>query len=108
MVCGSISSIVDRTLHVLELANVEVVVVERLPAEEQIARRLDDPLALDDALALVCVATGAHEWLEHRAVGLLELQEQRVVVASPNSSATGQRMPTLPTPTTRYATSMIL
>ena len=51
-----------------------------LPAEEDVARRLHQPLAGDDALAAVAVLALADEPLQHRRLRLLDLQEQRVSV----------------------------
>ena len=51
-----------------------------LPAEEDVARRLHQPLAGDDALAAVAVLALADESLQHRRLRLLDLQEQRVFV----------------------------
>ena len=50
------------------------------PAEEDVARRLHQPLALDDALAVVRVLALAEVRLEHRRLRLLDLEEERVVV----------------------------
>ena len=49
--------------------------------EERVARRLQQALALHDALALVLVLAGARIGREHGRVGLLDLQEQRVILA---------------------------
>ena len=54
--------------------------VDPLPAEEDVAGRLHEPLALDDTLAVVGEAALAQVRLEHRGLGFLHLQEQRVVV----------------------------
>ena len=53
-----------------------------LPAEQDVARRLHQALALDDPLAVVAVPAGAEVRLEHRGLGLLDLQQERVVVVA--------------------------
>ena len=53
------------------------------PAEHDVARRLEEALALDDPLAVVGEPAPPGVRLEHRRLGLLDLEEQRVgVVAS--------------------------
>ena len=52
------------------------------PAEHRVARRLHQPLALDDALAVVAELALAEERLEHRRLRLLHLQEERIVVVA--------------------------
>src|SRR4029077_6182553 len=74
-----------RALGVPELTAVEVArySVEpgrSDPAEHDVARRLHQALTLDHALAVVGVAALAQVRLEHRRLGLLRLQEQRVIV----------------------------
>ena len=46
-----------------------------------VAGGLHEPLAVHDALALVLVLARARVGSEHRRAGLLDLQEQRIVVA---------------------------
>ena len=75
---------VDRRLPVPELADVEVVLpaveaLAALPAEEDVARRVRDPLAADDALAVVLELARAQVRLEHRRLRLLRLQDERVL-----------------------------
>ena len=73
-----------RALHVAQLADVELVPAltgPGDPSEEGVARGLHEPLAVHHALALVLVLAGARIRGEHRRVRLLELQEQRVVLA---------------------------
>src|SRR5205807_7266934 len=48
------------------------------PPQEDVARGLHQPLALDHALAVVREATPAEQRLEHGRVGLLDLQEERI------------------------------
>ncbi len=102
---------VDGELPVPELADVEVagLPVEPglgpLPAQEDVAGGLHEPLAGHDPLALVGVLAGAHVPAEHRLRGLLDLEEQRVVSSRPSISTIQQRVPTLPTPTTLWARS---
>ena len=55
------------------------------PAEQDVARRLHQPLAGDHALAVVLVLALAEVRLEHRRLRLLDLQEQRVVESRPSS-----------------------
>ena len=76
---------VGRHLPVPELAHVEVALaaVERVrvePAEHDVTRRLEQALAFDDALAMVAVLAAAAVRLQHRGIGLLDLQEERVGV----------------------------
>ena len=52
------------------------------PAEHDVAGGLREPLALDDALAVLGERALAQERLEHRRLRLLELQEQRIVVVA--------------------------
>ena len=75
-------------LRVPELAHVEVArdaVRARGadPAEQDVARRLGQALALDDAAAVVVELAAAEEGLEDRGLRLLELQDQRVVAVAP-------------------------
>ena len=49
-----------------------------LPAQEDVAGRLHEPLAVHHPLALVVVPAGPGEPGEHRFLGLLDLEEQRV------------------------------
>jgi hypothetical protein len=49
-----------------------------LPAQEDVGRRLHQPLAGDHSLALVGILAGADEPAEHRRLCLLDLQEQRI------------------------------
>ena len=74
----------DGTLHVAELAAVEVAVVEADPAEERIADGLEDALACDDpppfAACFGCLAgVQPAVCLEDRAGCLLHLDEERFV-----------------------------
>ena len=77
-----------RALPILQLAAVEVAflaVEPRLdvqPAEEYVAAGLHQPLADDDPLAVVLELTRSEELLEHRRLGLLHLQEQRVLAVA--------------------------
>ena len=94
-----------RRLPVPELAHVVVVgaavdAVDSLPSEEDVAGGLHQPLTLDHPLAVVGVAALVEERLEHRCLGLLHLQEERVGVVPADQQATHDRIPTLPTPTT--------
>src|SRR5205814_4353277 len=62
-----------RALPVLQLAHVEVTLQsieacrDAQPAEEDVARRLHQPLPRDDALAVVGELSGAQETVEYRA-----------------------------------------
>ena len=79
----------EGALPVLQLPAVEVarLAVETrsdvLPAEEDVARRLHQPLARDDPLAAVGVLALAHEPLQHGRLRFLELEEQRIGVVDP-------------------------
>src|SRR5215470_17481958 len=68
---------------VLQLAHVELTMGCGVlgPAQEHVARRLHDALALDHALALMAVEL-RRQPLEHGLAGFLELQEQRRAVAT--------------------------
>src|SRR5918998_3836088 len=48
------------------------------PTEEDVAVDLHQPLTLDDALTVIARRAAARIRLEHRAPGLLDLEEQRV------------------------------
>ena len=50
-----------------------------MPAEEDVAGGLHQPLADDDPLARVAVLAARLEPLQHRGLGLLRLQDERVV-----------------------------
>jgi hypothetical protein len=74
----------ERALAVAELAYVEVAAPavdagRPLPAEEDVARGLHQPLADDDPLAGVAVLGRRVEPFQHRGLGLLRLQDERVV-----------------------------
>ena len=53
------------------------------PAEEDVTGGLHEALALDDPAAVVVVLAGPDERLEHGRIGLLELEEEHVVVVAP-------------------------
>src|SRR5262249_61994941 len=78
----------DRPFPVFELAYVVVALVAvgpgtgALPAEEDVARRLHQALACNHPLAAVLVLALAGELLEHRALRLLDLQEQRIAIVN--------------------------
>ncbi len=81
-----------RRLRVPQLADVEVALdavggVDLDPAEHDVARRLRQALALDDPLAAVRELAAAEERLQHRRLGLLELEEQRVLVVAAEHEA---------------------
>ena len=101
---------VDRNLPVPELAEVKVAlaVVEAdrpQPAQEDVAGRLHDPLAIDHPLALVRDLAFPGEGGEHRVLGLFYLQEDRVGVPTAHEQQYPAPGPTLPTPTTFLAMS---
>ena len=102
---------VAETLPVPQLADVEVRVgavndsCDAHPAQEDVARGLHEPLALDDAPPLVVVPGAPRERREDRRSRLLELQDQRVVVVAAEEQRDQARVPTLPTPTTLRAMS---
>ena len=78
---------VDRRLPVPELPHVEVVLLAvealaALPAEEDVAGRVRDPLAADDPLAVVLELARAQVGLEHRRLRLLRLQHERVLAVA--------------------------
>jgi hypothetical protein len=71
----------------MELAHVVVAgyaveALDPLPAQEDVRRRLHQPLSRDHALAVVRVGARAEETFEHRGLRLLDLQEQRVVLVA--------------------------
>ena len=81
-----------RHLRVPQLADVEVALdavrgVDLDPAEHDVARRLRQALALDDPLAAVRELAAAEERLQHRRLGLLELEEQRILVVAAEHEA---------------------
>ena len=62
------------------------------PAQEDVAGRLHQPLAGDDAMGVVLVAALADVGLQDRRSGLLELQEERIaVVTAQQQDDEGQR-----------------
>src|SRR4029453_18548007 len=72
-----------RALPVAQLPDVEVARVTRqalgpYPSEEDVARGLHQPLALDHPLTLIRDMTLADEGSEHRVLGLLGLEEERI------------------------------
>src|SRR6476660_8436039 len=75
---------VDGRLPVPELAHVEVVLftveaLAALPAQEDVARRVRDPLTAHDALAVVVVYLCAEVGLEDRGLCTLSLQHECVL-----------------------------
>ena len=96
MPAGSMTSTSGRSLRVPQLAEVEVALdpVEALraqPAEQDVALGLHQPLALDDALAVVVGRALAEVWLEDRRLGLLRLEEQRIVAVAPEHRGRSRR-----------------
>ena len=78
------------------------------PAEEDVAAGLHQALSGDHALTVVLKLARRDEPLEHRGLGLLQLQEERVLAVDPPSNrapTSKARIPTLPTPTTLRAKS---
>ena len=75
----------DGALHVPELADVELPALHRGPAQERVADGLQRLLVFDDALPLVSVPGrfAVHVARQHRAPGLLELQEDDVLGRGP-------------------------
>ena len=53
-----------------------------VPAQEDVARGGHEVLAVDDAFAVGAVSARSDELLEHRRLGLLGLEEQRVGVVA--------------------------
>ena len=51
------------------------------PAEERVTGRLHDPLAADNALTFLLVLALARVGGENRLLGLLELEEERILIA---------------------------
>src|SRR5215217_185932 len=75
---------VSRALHVLQLAPVEVASCRAAkPAEEDVARGLHQPLAGHDAVSVVLVGAGLDVALQYRGTGLLDLEEQGVILVAP-------------------------
>ncbi len=77
------SAPIDRQPRVLQLADIAVLVAAVLlrPAQEDIALALHDALAGDHALALIGVEAWRGERRQDRLLRLLELQQQRRIVA---------------------------
>src|SRR5271170_8105368 len=78
---------IRAALPVLELAHVVIAgdavhAPDALPAQEDVRRRLHQPLPGDHALAVVPIGTGREKTLEHRRLCLLDLEEQRVVIVA--------------------------
>ena len=84
MPCGTQGLDGDGVFPVPQLADVEVALLAvqpglgPLPAQEDVAGCLHQPLPGDHPLAHVGVLAGSHEPAEHRRLGLLDLQEQRI------------------------------
>ena len=77
-----------RALGVPQLAEVEVAIdhIETLraePAQQDVALGLHQPLALDHTLAVVVEGALAEIRLQHRRLGLLRLEEERIVAVAP-------------------------
>ena len=76
-----------RALLIPELAHVEVPflaigALRRQPAEENVARGLSQPLALDDALTLLGELRRRRVRLEHRRLRFLDLKEEGVILVA--------------------------
>jgi hypothetical protein len=76
---------VERAFRIPELPYVEVPcpageLGHLVPAEQDVARRLHEPLALDHPLPVVREPALLDEGLEHRRLGLLELEKEGVVL----------------------------
>jgi hypothetical protein len=67
---------VPQLAHVVVAAAVRVVGMQ--PAEQHVARRLHQPLAVDDPAALVGLLGAGGVGLEHRPLRLLDLEHERV------------------------------
>ncbi len=93
-------------LDVAELADIVVASEPALgPAEENIASRLHEPVAVHDTLSVVREDAFPGIGLQDRGSRLLDLQEERIF--SPAIIKTiAQLVPTLPTPTTLIAASI--
>jgi hypothetical protein len=89
-------------VHV-EVARPPVDALGAHPAEEDVARRLHEALALDHAPARVGPLAGAGVRREHRGAGLLGLEEERVAVVAAEEQEHPGAPPTLPAPTTLRA-----
>src|SRR5215213_6887466 len=75
---------VSRAFHVFHLAPVEVASCRAAkPAEEDVARGLHQPLAGHDAVPVVLVGAGLDVALQYRGTGLLDLEEQGVILVAP-------------------------
>src|SRR4029077_19270632 len=80
---------VDPALPVVQLANVEVMglaieSLDPLPAEEDVACGLHETLAGHHPLAMVAVLALAQKSLEDRLLGLLDLEDERIVIVAPH------------------------
>ena len=69
-------------LHVAELPHIVVPALERAPANKDVGRALQNPLACDHPGAVARVLAGAKVGLVHRGAGLLDLQEEGVVATA--------------------------
>ena len=68
--------------HITQLPDVIVAPASlSAPAEEGVARGLEQSLTRHDALSHVFILALAYEWLQRGASGLLDLQDKRVFVA---------------------------
>ena len=81
-----------RALLVPELTEVEVALDaidagHPVPAEHDVAGGLHQPLTLDHPLGVIGVLALPEEWLEHRGLRFVELQEQWIVIVAAETSA---------------------
>src|SRR5215475_12129699 len=68
--------------HITQLPDVIVMPARlRAPAEEDVARGLEQPLPRHNTLPHVFIQTTTHEWLQRGVSCLLDLQDKRVFVA---------------------------
>src|SRR5215203_3983605 len=74
---------ISRALHVLELAPVEVASFRAAkPAEEDVARRLHQPLPGHHAVSVLLVGARRNVALQYRGSRLLDLEEQGVILVA--------------------------
>ncbi len=95
-------------LDVPELADIEVTSSPPLrPSEEDVAGRLHEAEAVHNALPVVRVDALSRKALQHRGARLFDLENEGISVRGPSAAPSSKAVPTLPTPTTLTAASII-
>src|SRR6185436_11935295 len=70
----------NRPFHVPQLADIKMLLSYPTPAEEDVRRALQQSLPHDHAFSFRGISVGLQPWVQHRGLGLLDLQDQWVLV----------------------------